>query len=196
MFETRTTPIVLGVFVGGASRRMNGYPKGLLRAPNGQPLVERWRALAEQLHIACVLVGNAQAYGAFGIEAIADAETGKGPLGGLVGLLRNRAEPHILAVACDMPYVTAPLLDRLARAPATGAALAPCREGRYEPLFARYDRDRVLPVAERRLAASDHSLQGLLKEIDAEPFELTAAEWELLRDWDEPGDLTSADRHE
>ena len=124
------------------------------------------------------------------IETIADGRPDAGPLGGLVGLLRSRAEAQIVAVACDMPYVTAALLKRLALSEANAAVLAPWRDNdeRYEPLFARYDRARVLPLAERQLAGGDRSLQKLLRDAGTQPFALTDEEWPLIADWDEPAD--------
>jgi len=165
---------------------MGGQPKGLLRAPSGEPIVERWRTLAGSVGLSSVLVGNAAAYAHFGMEAIADELPGAGPLGGLVALLRSRPEDQIVAVACDMPHVTAGLLNRLAFSETDAAVLAPWRDGRYEPLFARYDRVRVCPLATQRLAGADRSLQKLLRAAGTQVLPLSEEEWPLLADWDEP----------
>jgi molybdopterin-guanine dinucleotide biosynthesis protein A len=180
----------LGIFVGGAARRMGGAPKGLLRAPDGRTIVERWQALAREVGLPALLVGDAGAYAGLGLDAVADARPGAGPLSGLVGLLRARADAQVVAVACDMPHMTAPLLARLASSPSRAAVLAPARDGRFEPLFARYERARVLPLAEAQLQTGDLSLQRLLRAAGAEAFELAADEWPLLVDWDEPADAT------
>ena len=180
---------LLGIFVGGASRRMGGAPKGLLRAPDGRPIVERWRALANELGLDAVLVGDPGPYGGLGLGSVADARPGAGPLSGLVGLMRARADARIVAVACDMPCVTAPLLSRIAFSPSTAAALAPARDGIFEPLFARYERARVLPLAEAQLETGDLSLQRLLRAAGAEEVEIAADEWPLLADWDAPADV-------
>jgi molybdopterin-guanine dinucleotide biosynthesis protein A len=179
---------LVGILVGGASRRMGGRPKGLLRAPSGPTIVESWQALAAELGLPAVLVGDGGAYGALGIENVPDARPGAGPLGGLVGLLRRRDAAEVIAVACDMPHVTAPLLARLAFSPAEAAVLAPVRDGRFEPLFARYESARVLPLAEAQLQTEDLSLQRLLRTAGAESLELGVDEWPLLADWDEPAD--------
>ncbi len=185
---TSSAPPVLGIFVGGASTRMGGQPKGLLRAPDGASIVQRWRALAATVGLPSVLVGDAGAYAHLGIETVADERPGAGPLGGLVGLLRSRSEPQVVVVACDMPHVTAALLKRLAFAESSAAILAPLRDSRYEPLFARYDRARILPLAARQLAGGDRSLQKLLRDAGAQPFILSEDEWPLLADWDRPAD--------
>jgi molybdopterin-guanine dinucleotide biosynthesis protein A len=165
---------------------MGGQPKGLLRAPTGETIVERWRNLAQAVGLPCVLVGDAGAYAALGLENVSDARPGAGPLAGLVALLRARPQAHVVAVACDMPYVTAPLLERLAFSESEASVLAPWRDDRYEPLFARYDSARVLPLAEAQLGGSDQSLQRLLRAAGAQAFALSEAEWPLLTDWDEP----------
>jgi molybdopterin-guanine dinucleotide biosynthesis protein A len=180
---------VVGIFVGGAARRMGGQPKGLLPAPGGAPIVERWRALAAAVGLRCVLVGGAEPYAALGIATVADARAGAGPLGGLVALLRAQPAPRAIAVACDMPYVTAALLERLAYDAPDAAVLAPERDGRFEPLFARYDCAAVLPLAERQLDSDDLSLQKLLRLAGARPLAVSPDEWPQLADWDEPGDL-------
>jgi molybdopterin-guanine dinucleotide biosynthesis protein A len=188
MSERGQSPLV-GLFVGGAARRMGGAPKGLLPAPSGEPIVERWRALCHAIGLRCVLVGEAAAYAKLGIEPVADARPSAGPLGGLVGLLRVQSAAPVVAVACDMPYVTEGLLRRLVLSTSAAAALAPWRDDLFEPLFARYDPARVLPLAERQLAGDDLSMQRLLREADAERFALSDDEWPLLADWDEPGDV-------
>lgn len=183
-----TTAPLLAIFVGGAATRMGGRPKGLLPAPDGRSIVERWRDLAAEVGLPVVLVGDARAYAHLGIESVADGVPDAGPLAGLCALLRARPEPRIIAVACDMPFVTVQLLRRLAGTDCDAAVLAPRRDGRYEPLFARYDGARVLPLAERQLAGGDRSLQKLLRDAGADDFILSDDEWPLLADWDEPAD--------
>ncbi len=95
---------------------------------------------------------------------------------------------QVVILACDLPAVTGELLERLAHSPSTAAALAPQRDGRFEPLFARYHRARVLPLAEAQLTTGDHSLQRLLRTAGAELFPVADNEWPLLVDWDEPAD--------
>jgi molybdopterin-guanine dinucleotide biosynthesis protein A len=185
--ETRTT-VLVGIFVGGASRRMGGHPKGLLPTPAGPAIVERLRSLCTAAGLPAVLVGEATAYTHLGLPVVGDAVPGAGPLGGLVGLLRGTTADQVVILACDLPAVTGELLARLAQSPSAAAALAPQRDGRFEPLFARYHRARVLPLAEAQLATGDRSLQRLLRSAGAEPFPVADDEWPLLVDWDEPAD--------
>lgn len=167
---------------------MGGAPKGLLRAPSGETLLARWRALFAELSIPFVLVGQHQAYDAEGVVMLADAVQGAGPLGGLVSLLGHAGGGDAIAVACDMPFVSAALVRRLASAP-PAVARAPRRDGRWEPFFARFDAARARPIAERHAREGPSSLQALLDALGCEQLELSAEEARELGDWDTPEDV-------
>jgi len=133
-----------------------------------------------------VLVGRQQAYRRLGFEQIEDAEPGIGPLGGLIALLERAGRGLAIAVACDMPYVSPPLLEKLANHPSSAAALAPREAGRWQPLFARFIVTQAIGPAKRRAALGHHSLQGLLDELGTAPLPLGEEELRELRDWDTP----------
>ncbi|HJL17904.1 MAG TPA: molybdenum cofactor guanylyltransferase [Sandaracinaceae bacterium LLY-WYZ-13_1] len=176
--------VVAGVFVGGASRRMGGRPKGLLPAEDGTPLVERWRRLlAGELGLEVALVGRHPAYAHVDLPQLTDEPPGIGPLGGLAALLRHAGERRALAVACDMPFVDARDVETLLCA---GPSAAPRRDGRWEPLCAVYDPASARPLVDARIAAGRHSLQGLLDALAPAEVELPSRH---LDDWDRPEDL-------
>jgi molybdopterin-guanine dinucleotide biosynthesis protein A len=177
-----------GVFVGGGGTRMGGQSKGLLRTPDGVTLIERLRGLLVEVGAEVVLVGASEAYASMGLPSVADDPPGVGPLGGLAGLLRRAGDRPTLAVACDLPYVSRALLERLLRAEAA-AIVAPMRDGRWEPLCARYEPAKVLPVIAGLLAARRHALQALLDEAHAVALPLSPQEALELRDWDVPADI-------
>jgi molybdopterin-guanine dinucleotide biosynthesis protein A len=186
--EPRSEPLV-GIFVGGRARRMGGIAKGLLPAPDGAgPLVLRASGLAQTLALRVVLVGEHPAYAALGLPMIADAAADAGPLGGLVALLEHARGEDVIALACDLPYLDGTLLARLAHERPDAAILAPRRDGRWEPLAARYGAG-VLPSARRRLDARELALQALLAEVGATELPLDAATLPTLDDWDTPADL-------
>jgi len=186
---------LVGVFVGGASRRMGGKPKGLLPARDGrESLVTRILRLAtEALETPeFVLVGSANAYRELGLSAIEDDPTNVGPIGGLRTLLeaaRSRGLESVLALSCDLPDVTAALIGRLARHAPGAAAVAPRIDGIWQPLFARYHVNRALAAVDVCLEAERHALKSVLARLDVEPLPLEAGEAGLLADWDEPADI-------
>jgi molybdopterin-guanine dinucleotide biosynthesis protein A len=190
------TDVVAGVFVGGRGKRFGGAAKGLLRAPGGGTLVDRWRGVLGEAGVEVVLVGRHEAYASLDLETIDDTPPGIGPLGGLIALLTRAArtrDGQALALACDMPFVSASLVRRLVAAP-PAPIVAPWRDDHWEPLCARYDASVVLPHAQRRLAAGKHSLQPLLVDLGAVALTPDPADARELDDWDEPGDRGSPER--
>jgi len=177
--------MLAGIFVGGASSRMRS-PKGLLRSPDGEVLVLRLARVAREAGLEPVLVGARAEYESVGLRSIPDAMSA-GPLGGLVALLEEARGERVVAMACDMPYVTGLLVRKLVHAP-EAAVVAPRREGRWEPLFARYESSLVLDAARSRAARNDLALQGLLDQVGAVALELAPDEAALLDDWDTPED--------
>jgi molybdenum cofactor guanylyltransferase len=181
--------LVGGVFVGGASSRM-GRPKGLLVAPEGRPLVERAVAILGGIGARVVLVGRATAYRGLDVPVVEDEPEGIGPLGGLVALLHAAGSGTAVALACDMPFVDEELLGRILDAP-DAPVVAPRRDGRWEPLCARYDARSVLPQARAQVEAAIHSMQALLERCGAREIPLSPDDLSKLRDWDSPEDLLS-----
>ncbi|MCG8555339.1 MAG: molybdenum cofactor guanylyltransferase [Proteobacteria bacterium] len=194
MTQSKPLPsVVLGVFVGGRSSRMGGRPKGLLRCPSSaEPIVSRWARIAGVLQLRAAMVGDACAYHGVApeLQRLDDEPSGVGPLGGLRALLRYAGPRSVVAVACDMPFVTPELVARLARATSGGAVIAAReQDGRWQGFFACYRAPLVRPVLDQALACGERSLQGLLARTDTRELELTALEREQLRDWDTPADM-------
>jgi molybdopterin-guanine dinucleotide biosynthesis protein A len=177
-----------GIFVGGASRRMGGEAKGLLLAPSGETIVARWQRMFASLGIPSVLVGKHAAYASLGIECLEDEPPQTGPIGGLVALLARARSRRVVAVACDMPFVSGALLEKLVFHPSLACALAPKRGKLWEPLFSRFDGPEPLKVAQDHVGSGTRSLYGVLDALGAETIDLSDGELAELRDWDEPGD--------
>jgi len=186
--------LVAGVFVGGASSRMGGRPKGLLHAPDGRAIAARTVDLARAVASDVVLVGIDPAYASLA-PAIADAAPKCGPLGGLVALLEYAGAREAIAVACDMPRLTPALFARLAEEHRGAAIVAPRmrdrgdRGDRWSPLFARYDAARVLAAARARLDAGQLALQPLFDAMAARELAIDDDERRALEDWDTPEDI-------
>lgn len=173
---------------------MGGYPKGLLAAPGtGEPLVARLARIARATGLEVICVGRAEAYrGALpDVPFIADAPGIAGPLAGLRALLVH-VHPHpVIALACDLPFLEQPLLERLAHAP-TLAPVASVRRAEgapWEPFFARYQSAQVLPVLDAALAQGVRAFQALFAKLRVSALVLDDGERAQLRDWDSPGDM-------
>lgn len=209
-----------GIFIGGAARRLSGVCKGLLPAPDGSgPLVLRLANLARGLGLLPVLVGQRPEYAFLGLPMIADAvvdpvanpvanpvaEAGAetpavGPLGGLLALLEYADGGPCIALAGDLPYLTAPLLGRLwAEVRGTEAIAGERRDvvaarrgstAPWEPLFAGY-LPSTRPSLRAAIAEGARSFQALFRRLRVAELALSADEHRLLDDWDTPLDVAA-----
>ena len=179
---------------------MGGVPKGLLASPDGVPILRRTQQILENAGGRCVLVGRAEPYADLGLPTIPDDPAATGPLGGLLALLDvpDAGGGPVVAVACDMPQITADLVARLVSAP-PAPIVAPRRQSSergwlWEPLFARYDAAVVSPIARRYAGSGGRKLQELLDLAGAVPLPLRPEDDLALVDWDEPTDLLRSRR--
>jgi molybdopterin-guanine dinucleotide biosynthesis protein A len=167
---------------------MGGAAKGLLYV-GGQTLAERLRDVARPL-AEVFLVGDASDYADLGLPSLVDRPAGVGPLGGLIALLEQARGGTALALACDMPRISQRLLASLLDAP-PASVVAPRRDGRWEPLCARYDASLVLELAHRHAGEGRRSLQALLDAADAVPLPESDYDPAELTDWDTPEDVAA-----
>jgi len=146
---------------GGESRRM-GQDKGLMPFL-GRPLVERvarrLQVLADEM---LITTNNPAAYAFLGLPCIPDRLPGRGALGGLYTALSAASGEAVAVVACDMPFVSAGLLEYarglLFSTPAD--LVIPRSQGGLEPFHAVYRREACLPYIEA-------ALQNGLRRADA-----------------------------
>ncbi len=177
-----------GIFAGGRGLRMGGLDKAQLIAPRtGETLLARLLRLAGEAGLETVVVGGS---GGPGLR-LADEPAGIGPLGGLCALLAHAGSRPAIALACDLPYVETALIARLVGYASAAEVVAPRDPAtrKWQPLFARYDAPRVLPVLRTAIARGTRSFQELLQALEVEELALSPAEHDQLRDWDEPSDL-------
>lgn len=179
---------VAGIFVGGASRRMGGTPKGLLLLPSGRTIIDALADAARAAGLEVVLVGRHPAYAALPFPVLDDAPGTAGPLAGLVALLTYAGARTCVALACDAPFVTTPLLQRLLDAP-PAIAVAPRGSRGWEPFCARYASADALPVLARLHAEGHSRLQTILDALPATELPLSEGDAHALRDWDTPEDI-------
>ncbi|HEX6272096.1 MAG TPA: NTP transferase domain-containing protein [Polyangiaceae bacterium] len=187
--------LAVGLFVGGRGSRFGGLAKGNLRTPDGARLIERLETICRAAlpGAPLLLVGERAEYADLGLETLADTPAGIGPLGGLCSLVARAAEQGhdaVLALACDLPFVTAELVKRLATENDDADALAPREGGLWYALSARYS-VRIRRALDDAVLAREHSLQKLFARLGSAARRLEVGPEELaeLRDWDCPDDL-------
>lgn len=192
------TQAMLGIFVGGRGTRMGGSDKWALPGPNGSTILQQQLALGASLQLPCVLVGTppgpagptSTLAAATDAPRIADRPAGIGPLGGLSALLTYVQAPHALALACDMPFVDAAILQRLLTAPAADVVAPRDPEsGKWSPLCARYDTAGCRAIVRRAIDDGVRSFQACFARLTVSELVLSAQERARLRDWDRPEDM-------
>src|SRR5690349_18734131 len=151
------------ILVGGASRRM-GRDKALLDF-GGQPMLERIARELSAIASAVSLVGARQIYPSF--ENVPDVHQQWGALGGIHAALTAARADWAALVACDLPFVTNKLFERLATfVNDTTDAVVPIQaDGRPQPVCALYRAVTCLPEIEKLVAAGEHTPRALLATV-------------------------------
>ena len=163
-----TPAVTAAILAGGRATRLDGADKSSL-VVSGARIIERQLAAlsgvaAEILMVSCRGDVEEQC-AALGIPVIRDAVAGAGPLGGLCTALESARHPWVLAVACDMPFVTSALFELLVSAIDEDVdAVVPRSSKGLEPLCAVYAR-RTARVFRRRLEAGQWRLGDVMTEV-------------------------------
>src|SRR5262249_42771698 len=106
-------------------------------------------------------------YADLGVRVVADAIAGAGPLGGLYTALLDAGHDRVLVLACDLPFVSAALLQRLATESGTSEeidAVVPRTARGLEPLCAVY-RKACAGRARAQIARGDLRMTALLADL-------------------------------
>ena len=102
------------ILVGGRARRLGGLSKPDLRIGTTRILDRQLAELRAAGFADIVLVGRWAGDAPASVHRAPDLIDGAGALGGLYSALLMAASAEVLVLAGDMPFVSAPLLARLA----------------------------------------------------------------------------------
>ncbi len=158
--------VTLAVIAGGRGERLGGVAKGLLEV-EGRPVLERLLDLGRLVGDVLLVANDPAPYARFHLRAVADVVRGRGAPGGVHAALEGARTEWVLAVACDMPFVTGAAVRRLLaeRGPEVDAVCFTVG-GRVEPLLALYRKALAGPWGEA-LGAEEPSLRSLLSRCRA-----------------------------
>jgi molybdopterin-guanine dinucleotide biosynthesis protein A len=157
-------PLTLAIAAGGQSTRM-GRDKALLPLW-GQPIIERILAQLQPLASETLIVTNRPAaYAYLQLPLFTDVWPGKGALGGLYTALHSATQPHVLCVACDMPFTVRPLMEYLLGLRTEADVVLPQMAGEAEPFRAVYARSGCLAAVQAALTAGQMRMISFLPAV-------------------------------
>lgn len=182
------------VLAGGDSQRM-GSDKANLMLGN-QTLLQRV-ITTMQLVFPQVIVSVRQLRPEIELPQVCDDPSYAGPLAGLLSGLARVDTPWAFAVACDMPFVGLPVIERLAQRRAGCQAVVPVVQGHPQPLAAFYARSCLDVMRAHLESGGKNSLRAVLEKLDVcyvDEAEMLAADPGLRSffDLDTPQDVARA----
>jgi molybdopterin-guanine dinucleotide biosynthesis protein A len=143
-----TTPLddlTVAILAGGRSSRM-GTDKAFVRVL-GRPLIE---LVLEQVRgvggETLIVTNQPEPYAYLGLPLFGDVLPGKGALGGVYSALSAATRPYVACTACDMPFLSRPLLDYLASLRREADVVVPRLGGEAEPFRSIYSRACLAPI--------------------------------------------------
>lgn len=181
-------PLSAAALAGGQSRRM-GTDKALLPlVAQGKPMLgvvlERLSAVSDDVFV----VANDQArYSALAARVVPDLRRDVGALGGIHAAITSSAHHYCLIVACDMPFLSLPLLRRMADEPRDYDVLVPLIAGEsrqrgdglvFQTLHAIYSK-RCLPFIEKRIAEGNKQVVSFFEDVQVRTLDVAEiARWD------------------
>ena len=171
--------LAAAILAGGLARRMRGANKATLRVGERR-IIDRQLALLQRIADPVFVVANdREGFADLAVAVIPDLVPGTGALGGIYTAIVSSPHPRTLVVACDMPFLSLPLLQRLA-CPTQADLLIPRSARGYEPLCATWTR------------AAAHAIR---RQIDRGAFKAALLVEELRVEEIGPENLASDDPH-
>jgi len=185
---------VTGVLLaGGKSRRMGRDKAGLVFA--GQTLAERALEWLQTFFPHTLIAGDRPDLVRRGITCFPDIYTGSS-LGGLHNGLLHSPTDWVFAVACDMPFPDARLLEPLLNHREHAAAVVLKTPSGFEPLFALYHKN-CLTHLEQLLQQNQFRIYDFFDRIPVnflDPTEYVDNWQKSLSNLNTPEDLNRAER--
>lgn len=162
--------LTIAIQAGGSSRR-TGSDKALLTLA-GRPLIEHLLMRVDDLGDDILVTTNRpQDYAFLGVRLVSDPVPGLGALNGLHTALEVARGRSVLVLACDMPFVSRPLLEHLVNLASHADVVVPHHEDRFEPLHALYEKQACLPAIEATLASGKKGLISFYPQVHVLPVE-------------------------
>jgi molybdopterin-guanine dinucleotide biosynthesis protein A len=143
--DNRSEGLTTAIMAGGQSSRM-GTDKSFIPLL-GKPMIEHVIDKLDGLGNELILITNQlEKYAYLGYATFGDLIPERGPLGGLYTVLSHSSYPHVLVVACDMPWLNRSLLDHMISLRHEADAVVPRWKKHPEPIHAIYSKKCLPPI--------------------------------------------------
>jgi molybdopterin-guanine dinucleotide biosynthesis protein A len=178
----------VAILAGGRGRRLDGRTKPLVElAPGHTMLARQVEALAALGAVPRLIAPDGAVFAGLPFEVVPDL-VAAGALGALYTAIATSPTPYVLAIAGDLPFVSAPFLAALVARRGEAEAIVPRPGGRWQPLCGVYHR-AVAPRLRNRI---DRGQWRAMTDAELTPFD---PDGRLLLNVNTPEDLRVATRH-
>jgi molybdenum cofactor guanylyltransferase len=130
-------PLAAAILTGGRATRLGGIRKATLRV-GGRRIIDRQLDVLRSVADPVFAVSSATAPREADLEMIRDRFPAHGALGGIYTAIAASPHDRTLIVACDLPFLSAPLFEHMSSLEAD--LVIPRTARGYEPLCAVYSR--------------------------------------------------------
>jgi len=185
----RTKPVG-AILAGGGGRRIGG-DKAIVEL-NGRPLISYpLEAVRQALgQVAILAKADTKLPYVSGVTVWIEPEPRRHPLVGITQALALADGRPVVVCGADLPFVTAKLVRRLAKAnPGRAPAVVACAQGTMQPLLGCYQR-RALELLRRATQDGESPVRDSIEALD--PVLLEVDDPDELFDVDSPDDLLQA----
>ena len=139
-------PLAAAILTGGRATRMGGLRKATLRI-GGRSIIERQLDVLRGIAAPIFAVSSATGEAEGGLAIVRDQFPDRGALGGIYTAIDASPHERVLVVGCDMPFLSAPLIEYMNGIDAD--IVVPRSKRGYEPLCAIYSRGCAAAVRAR-----------------------------------------------
>jgi molybdenum cofactor guanylyltransferase len=156
------------VLAGGQSRRM-GTDKALIDF-DGQPLAvhvaKQLSPISDDVFVVCKQPLD------LSVPEVLDELEEHSPLSGIISALYAAQHEYVFICACDMPFVSTDVVEKLVAAIGDAPAVVPRHDGKIEPLHAVWSKqalprlEEIWGEGERAVHRALHTLEARVLDVD------------------------------
>ncbi len=166
------------IIAGGSASRLAGRDKSRLPIGN-RSILDRQLAVLRPLTDRILIVANDPGrFRHLTLPVVGDLVPGAGALGGIYTALARATTDHVLAVACDLPFLSRCFLEHLAAVAQGFDLVVPRSPDGLQPMCAMYSRACLEPIRARigATALKVQDLATVLRTREIGPDEIAACD--------------------